>query len=629
MNEQMDSTENRATTPSNAGPVRHSRMALAAVLLSIFAFIPPFGIAAVVLGHIASRRIGASRGLLNGQATTRAALIIGYLQMFLVTLTAVTAWQVLHLTVHDFRRDALVQHVLREADARQTLDPTSAREEEITARTLVIQIVAIQDQHYGNGQGYLCSIGELLRAGLEGSTPAEKQAFGDRVHQSAYMFELSACNSGNPDSPSRYDLTAVPRSPRMPGGSPILCADETGTVKQIRSGTSLDCFDRGYVILKPAAPPAENPPAKPVLRAPPQEPLGRCVPSEKTSCGADMERVRAAWTSPETLWEFLTSPETGVRERIVAAAKADQIIPVDWLPKVLQSRQELRHERSLHNFGLADYPFKDYLPFRALKTPRDRIGTDTTRMILGHPFVVPEKWAEYPPTEEDIKRAWPAYVSEAMEILYSNLIQHGDPNEINSVALKLPCTDYETAHQIVDLTLDVARTRHSAPPEVFGTWLNIESGNSTVNRASIGILGMLDSVVTKDDSWAMAQVIGLEALKIQDTSIVYPAIDAISSLHPTPYTLALAAARYLTSSKDSAFNRAYEGEGLLRALGEPLLGAPRYYDEKKQAEYEQDATRFTDWLKKSEARLDEKADAEKSLIENARKKMSVATACRP
>jgi hypothetical protein len=140
---------------------------------------------------------------------------------------------------------------------------------------------------------------------------------------------------------------------------------------------------------------------------------------------------------------------------------------------------------------------------------------------------------------------------------------------------------------------------------------------------------MLDSVVTKDDSWAMARVIGLEALKIQDTSIVHPAIDAISSLHPTPYTLALAAARYLTSSKDSAFNRAYEGEGLLRALGEPLLGAPRYYDEKKQAEYEQDATRFTDWLKKSEARLDEKADLEKSLIENARKKMSVATACRP
>jgi len=625
----MDSTDNLATAPTNAGTVRHSRMALAAVLLSIFAFIPPFGIAAVVLGHIASRRIAASRGSLNGSATTRAALIIAYLQMFLVTVVALIAWQLLHLTVQDFRRDAMVQRVLREADARQTLDPTSAREEEITAQALIVQMVAIQDQHYGNGQGYLCSIGQLIQAGIEGSTPAEKQAFGDRVHQSAYMFELSRCNSGNSNSVARYDLTAVPRSPRMPAGSLLFCADETGTVKQTRTGTSVDCFDHGYVTLEPAAPPVENPPAKPVPPAPPQEPPGPCVPSEKTPCGADMKRVRAAWTSPEALWEFLTSPETGARERTVAASKADQIIPIDWLPRVLQARRELQHERALHNFGLADYPFKDYSPFSALKTPRDRIGTQTTRMILGHPFVVPEKWSAYPPTEEDVKRAWPAYVSEAMETLYSNLIQHGDANEIDSVALKLPCTDYETARQIVDITLDVARTRHSAPPEVFGTWLNIEKGNTTVNRASIGILGRLDTVVTKDDIWAMAQVIGLEALKTQDTSMTYPAIDAISILHPTPYTLALAAARYLASSKDSAFNRAYEGDGLLRSLGQPLLGAPRYYDEKKQAEYELDAARFADWLKKNEARLDEKADGEKSLIENARKKMSVATACRP
>jgi hypothetical protein len=289
-------------------------------------------------------------------------------------------------------------------------------------------------------------------------------------------------------------------------------------------------------------------------------------------------------------------------------------------------QSDRKNERFMAAVGI---PFKDYSPFRALKTPRERIGTETTRMILGHPFVVPEKWIEFPATEEGVKRAWPAQVLDAMEILYSNLIQHGDPNEIDSIALKLPCTDYETAHQIVDLTLDVARTRHFAPPEVVGTWLNIQSGNADINRASIGILGMLGTVVTKqDETWVMAQVIGLKALQIQDTSITYPAIDAISNLHPTPYTLALAAARYLAASKDSAFNRAYEGDGLLRDLGEPLLGAPRYYDEKKQAEYEQDTTRFAEWLKKNEARLREKANAEKPLIENARKKMSVATACR-
>jgi len=605
-------------------------MALAAVALSIFAFIPPLGIAAVVLGHISSRRIAASRGALNGQATARAALIIGYLQIILVTVVAAMIWQALHLTVQDFRRDALVQRVFRETDPNQTLDSVSASQQETTARALVIQMVAIQDQRFrGDARGYLCSIGEVLNAGLDGATPAEKEAFNERVWQSAYMFEVRACHSENSAAPSAgYKLAAVPRSPRMPDGSRTFCADETGTVKQIFGGTSVDCFDHGNVILKPT-PTAEEPTVEPVHPAPLQEPLVPCIPSEKITCAADMTLVRGAWTSPDALWEFLTSPETGAPERRVAASKAEQIIPVDWLPKVLQARRELRKEQALHNFGLADYPFKDYSPFYLLKTPRDRIGTQTKRMILGHAFVVPEKWIAYPPTEEGVMRAWPAQVLDAMETLYSNIIQHGDPKEIDPIALKLPCADYETARQIVDLTSDVARIRRFAPSEVFGAWLNIQRGNSDVNRASIGLLGGLYTVVTKEDeTWAMAQVLGLQALETQDISMTYPSIDAISIFHPTPYTFALGAARYLVSSKDSAYNRAYEADGLLRSLGEPLLGTPRFYDEQKQGQYKQEISSFAEWLKKNEARLNERSNAEKPLIESARKKMSVANACR-
>jgi hypothetical protein len=627
----MESTNNFAAAPSHAGPIRQSRMALAAVALSIFAFIPPLGIAAVVLGHVSIRRIAASRGALNGKATARAALIIGYLQMILMVVVSAMVWQALHVTVRDFRRDTLVQRVFRETDPNQTLDSSSAREQEATARALVIQMVAIQDQRYrGDALEYLCSIGELLNAGLDGSTPAEKEAFKERVWHSAFMFEVRACHSENSASPSAgYKLSAVPRSPRMPDGARTFCADETGTVKQIFGGTSVDCFDHGTIILKPAAPAVENPPAKPVPPSQPEEPSSPCAPSEKTPCGANMERVRGAWRSPEALWEFLTSPETGAAERRVAASKAEQIIPLDWLPKVLQARRELRKEQALHNFGLADYPFKDWSPFGGLKTPRDRIGTQTTRMILGYPFVVPDKWIEYPPTEEGVRRAWPAQVLAAMETLYSNFLQHGDPKELDSIALKLPCTNYGTARQIVDLTLDLARIRRFAPPEVFGTWLNIQRGNSDVNRASIGILGRLDTVVTKEDeTWAMAQVLGLQALETQDVSMTYPSIDAISILHPTPYTFALGAARYLVSSKDAAFNRAYEADGLLRALGEPLLGTPRFYEEKKQGLYEQEVSSFAEWLKKNEARLNERANAEQPLIDSARKKMSGANACR-
>jgi hypothetical protein len=626
----MASRSDVTEASSTAATVRQSHMALAALALSVFAFIPPLGIAAVVLGHISSRDIAASQGKLNGKAIARAALIIGYVQMFLLTVAAVVIWLVLGVTLQDFRRDALVQRVLRESSANATLNYASAREEENTARALVIQMVAIEDQYYRGYRNYRCSLSELSQVGVEGSTPAERRAFYERLQSSAYIFELRGCDSEKSASPALgYKLTAVPRAPRMPPGSLIYCADETGTVLQTSSATSVDCFDQGYVILKPAAPRIQKAAVEPLVATPVQGPPGRCVPSEKTPCGADMGIVRVAWTSPEALWEFLTLPETDAPERRIAASKAGQIIPLDWLPKVLQARRELRKEQALHNFGLADYPFKDYSPFYSLKTPRDRIGTQTTRMILGHAFVVPEKWIEYPPTEEGIKRAWPAQVLDAMETLYSSLIQHGDPKEIDSIALKLPCADYETARQIVDLTLDVARIRWFAPPEVFGAWVNIQRGNSDVNRASIGILGRLDSIVKREDeTWALAQVLGLQALETPDTSMTYPSIDAISILHPTPYAFALGAARYLVSSKDSAFNRAYEANGLLRALGEPLLGTPRFYEEKKQGQYEQEISSFAEWLKKNEARLNERANAEKPQIESARKKMSVATACR-
>ena len=133
----------------------------------------------------------------------------------------------------------------------------------------------------------------------------------------------------------------------------------------------------------------------------------------------------------------------------------------------------------------------------------------------------------------------------------------------------------------------------------------------------------------RDDNWAMAQVLGLEALRTDDTSIAYPAIDSIEKFHPVAYTFALAAARYLASSKDTPYSRIYEAELVLRAIGERPLGAPTSYDQRKTAEYEQLATHFANRLRQNEARLEEKASLEKTRIGAARQKMSVATACRP
>ena len=226
-------------------------MARVALGLSIVAFIPPFGIAAVVLGHMAEKRIEPAPQGGNGNAMARAALWIAYLQLALITIAVLMAWSMFHETAEGFRRDALVQRMFRASDQMQPLDAESAREEEMSAVNITYQLIAIEEEmrkHREDG-GYTCQLYQLLQNGPEGSTDAEKRSFAQRVMQSPYMFRISNCNpvkTGIPEA--AYILTAVPRPPRMPDNSAVFCADQTGVVRQTRGGISLDCLKSGEAV---------------------------------------------------------------------------------------------------------------------------------------------------------------------------------------------------------------------------------------------------------------------------------------------------------------------------------------------------------------------------------------------
>jgi hypothetical protein len=134
-------------TPGQPQPAIGSPlMARAALGLSIVAFIIPFGIAAVVMGHIAERGIESRSDSINGKAMARAALWIAYLQLALVSLTVLVLWGLFHDAAQGFRQDAMVQRVFRASDRIKPLDPDSAREAEVTAQTIVNQLIAIEDQ---------------------------------------------------------------------------------------------------------------------------------------------------------------------------------------------------------------------------------------------------------------------------------------------------------------------------------------------------------------------------------------------------------------------------------------------------------------------------------------------------
>ena len=243
----MESANEGPLLSPSPAPSR-SGMARAALGLSLAAFVLPLGIAAIVLGHIAESRIESSGGLLQGKESARAALWIAYIQLALVSLVAVVLWGLVGSTAAGFRRDALVQMVLREHDQQRTLDPESAQQAEATAKSLVYQMIAIEDElhRYSEEELYACHIEQLLATGMKGMSEAEVRGFAARVADSPYIFEISRCNPGTDRAREPgYILTAVPRSPRMPEGSAVFCSDQTGMILQVRGGTSADCLKSG------------------------------------------------------------------------------------------------------------------------------------------------------------------------------------------------------------------------------------------------------------------------------------------------------------------------------------------------------------------------------------------------
>jgi hypothetical protein len=240
-----DSVSNVAEEPAPSGAGSHA-LARAALVVSVFAFLPPLGLAAIVMGHIAEKRSVASPR--NGRSMARAALWIAYIQLVVVLSATFIFWTAFRQTAISFQRDAMVQSFFRSSDREQPLDRGEVADAEHTARTILIQLIAIEDQYHRDSKAglYACHINELIAGGLEGTTEAEKRAFYQRVADSPYMFEISYCNPRDQDSnDAAYFLTAVPRHPRMPEWSAIYCADQSGALRQARTGTSLDCLKHG------------------------------------------------------------------------------------------------------------------------------------------------------------------------------------------------------------------------------------------------------------------------------------------------------------------------------------------------------------------------------------------------
>ena len=357
-----------------------------------------------------------------------------------------------------------------------------------------------------------------------------------------------------------------------------------------------------------------------------------CKVSAENPCGADLRRVQGVLSSPQALWAFITSPTTDYFERKVAVNRGAPVVPVEWLPKILAARRELAHESRLHLFAVDLRPpprYTAFTPFRTLRTPRERIGSEVNRTILGHSFLVPAVWTDYPITDDEWRRApWPLQVSVALNELYVAVARNGDQTRTEAVAMKLPCNDYETARDLVDLTAGVAQWRSYPSAKMVGTWLNILENPKTSAAAGIP-LESLARMSKDNETWALTQAASLRELETVSTANnLHSMTTIVETLAPKPYTLLLSVLRHMAALDLTVWNRAEEVNRFLTLIGEPPLD-PADSDIGRHGIANKEIPRAIQrWLKNNEPRLQRRADAERPLIESATRKLQLANACK-
>jgi hypothetical protein len=202
-----------------------SKMALGSLILGFFSLIVPFGIAALVLGHMSRNRIAKSGGRLRGKWLAFAGLILGYIQVPVGALLFLGGIGFLYqfnqeMSRHPGDRAALVA-VIKNGGSNKKVpadDPAKYPQEAVEA----LRMIRARQSEYLNAhpdQGYACrldQIGEPLNPDNE---------LGTLIVKSHYQIGIERCGTAN-------DLwyTVFASSKNAYSSSPVYCMDSNGVI---------------------------------------------------------------------------------------------------------------------------------------------------------------------------------------------------------------------------------------------------------------------------------------------------------------------------------------------------------------------------------------------------------------
>jgi hypothetical protein len=221
---------------------------LASLICGFLALLIPFGLAAVVFGHLSRAQIAKSGGRENGSAMAFAGLILGYGQLAIVGVMLLGFLGF----VQDIRRhmnnaDPNIRAALLErmayGDPNAVTPAKSARHRQAAIQAL--DLIRAKETEYiveHPEEGYAC---QMYRVGFDPGGDTELNTLFRESDYDTKFFRCGSVPAAAPGTlllPPMYLIISVPRSAGNRADAPAFCLDEVNGIEQYNEGEWRDAI---------------------------------------------------------------------------------------------------------------------------------------------------------------------------------------------------------------------------------------------------------------------------------------------------------------------------------------------------------------------------------------------------
>lgn len=228
---------NSISAPLAANP-KLNPLAVASLVCGFLALMIPFGLAAVVFGHVSRGQIAKSGGRENGSGIAFAGLILGYGQLAIVGVILLGFLGFVqdirrHINNADPNTRAALLERIAHGDPNAVTPAKSARHQKAAIQALLL-IRAKQTEYIAEHpeEGYAC---QMYKVGFDPGGDTELNTLFRESDYDTKFFRCGVVPGVAPGTlllPPMYLIISVPRSAGNPADAPAFCLDQVNGIEQ-------------------------------------------------------------------------------------------------------------------------------------------------------------------------------------------------------------------------------------------------------------------------------------------------------------------------------------------------------------------------------------------------------------